>query len=84
MTMTMLVSETAPDELASRLLRVLKTKISRTGESLRTGELLREAKVEDRRRGEDAVWYLVKRGDVVIGPDSKLRVKTARVVRKRR
>ena len=61
-------TDPAREALLPQLIEVLREK------RLRTGELLQEAKVTDRRAGEDAVWMLLKRGEVIIGPDSTLRL----------
>jgi len=54
--------------LEQRLLAILRTK------RLRTSELLAEAGVKNRHLGEDTIWLLVQRGEIKIGPDSKLRL----------
>jgi hypothetical protein len=61
-------TDPAREALLPQLIEVLREK------RLRTGELLQEAKIKDRRAGEDAVWMLLKRGEVIIGPDSTLRL----------
>jgi hypothetical protein len=61
-------TDQTPEALLPQLVKALGQK------PLRTGELLERAKVTDRRAGEDAVFMLVKRGQVVVGPDSTLRL----------
>lgn len=61
------------DQRREALVPVLIAKLQER--RLRTRELLRAANVIDRRVGEDTVWMLVKRGRVVIGPDSTLRLR---------
>ena len=56
------------NELLRQLLDVLSS------EPLRTGPLLAKLNI-DQRLGEDAVWLLLQRGLVAMGPDSTLRVK---------
>ena len=62
-----------PAELLKKFIRILRSN------RLRTGELLEKAKVTDRKLGEAVVWTLLKRGEIAIGPDSKLRVLEATV-----
>jgi hypothetical protein len=57
---------------SNHMTELLVETLRSTPRRLRTSELLRVAGVCDRRAGEDAIWLLVQRGRIRIGPDSTL------------
>ena len=64
------MSGATTDQVLDALLRQLLEILGQ--HRLRTSELLQRANITDRRTGEAAVWTLLKRGFIAIGPDSKL------------